>query len=79
MINTAIKSLENTQAEIQCYKYFKNLIKRHKEFFKQCYKALNPIEKYKVYAFIFQRDKGLADEICNIMTKKKVISFKIGG
>lgn len=79
MIDLAIKSLEKTQAEIQCYKYFKNLIKRHKEVFKQCYKALNPVEKYKVYAFIFQRDKGLGEEICNIMTKKKVISFKIGG
>lgn len=79
MINTAIRSLEKTQAEIQCYKYFKNLIKRHKEVFKQCYKALNLVEKYKVYAFIFQRNKGLAEEICSIMTKKKVISFKIGG
>ena len=77
MINTAIKSLEKTQAEIQCYKYFKNLIKRHKEVFKQCYKALNPVEKYKVYTFIFRRDKQLAKEICDIMTKKKTISFKI--
>lgn len=78
MINTAIKSLEKTQAEIQCYKYFKNLIKRHKEVFKQCYKTLNPVEKYKVYAFIAQRDKGLAQDICRIM-EKKTVSYKIGG
>jgi len=79
MLNTAIKNLKKTQTEIQCYKYFKNLIKCHKEVFKQCYKALNLVEKYKVYAFIFQRDKRLAQDICKIMTKQKVISFKIGG
>lgn len=78
MLNTAIKNLKKTQAEIQCYKYFKNLIKRQKEVFKQCYKALNPVEKYKVYTFIFRRDKKLAKEICEIMTQN-TISYRIGG
>lgn len=78
MINYAIKKLEQANMEMKVLNYFRTVINDFKEDFKQRFKALNPIEKYKVYAFIYERDKNLAQKICEIMTQKTV-SYKIGG
>lgn len=78
MINYAIKKLEQANMEMKVLNYFRTVINDFKEDFKQRFKALNPFEKYKVYMFIYERDKNLAYKICEIMTQKTV-SFKIGG
>jgi hypothetical protein len=78
MINYAIKKLEQANMEMKVLNYFRTVINDCKEDFKQRFKALNPFEKYKVYMFIYERDKNLAYKICEIMAQKTV-SFKIGG
>lgn len=79
MIKYAIKKLKQVQKELSAMEYFRTVIKCYKEDFKRCYKALNPLDKFRVYTFIARRDKELAKEICEIMTKKKTLSFEIGG
>lgn len=78
MINYAIKKLEQANMEMKVLNYFRTVINDFKEDFKHRFKALNPFEKYKVYMFIYERDKNLAYKIYEIMTQKTV-SFKIGG
>lgn len=73
-----LKVLDNARNELLAMRYFKAVYKMFRTQFITCYKALNPVEKYKVYAFIAQRDKGLAQDICRIM-QKKTVSYKIGG
>lgn len=71
--------IERLKNEIKVLKYFRTFVKGYKDDFKQCYKSLKPIEKFKVYTFIEHRDKRLANEISNLIMSNNVISFKIGG
>ena len=73
-----LRVLDKARNELYAIKYFKAVYKMFRTQFISCYKALNPLEKYKVYAFIARRCKWLADEIVDFMTKKKTVSFKIG-
>jgi hypothetical protein len=78
MIKTIMKKINEANIELKVLNYFRTVVKHAQEYFKKEYGALNPVEKYKVYAFIAQRDKGLAQDICRIM-QKKTVSYKIGG
>ena len=75
--NTALKVLDNARNELLVINYFKAVYKLFRNQFITCYKALNPVEKYKVYVFIEKRCKWLANEIVDFMTNEKTVSFKI--